>query len=179
MRRALHGAGWALVAGLWLVAEVRDARSAGGPGFAARALGPLAGRVAEAQWARVQLALAAGEHELALARAESALALAPHDAAGWSFVARHLALHLGSAQREPDPARRLALLRAGLAVLERGARSGADAGELARERAALLFVHAEQDPDLPWPGGADALRAEARRALELSAGSAPPPARGR
>ncbi len=137
---------------------------------------PLSTLAAGVQWVRVQSAIGAGEHELALARAETALALDPSSAAGWRSVAYHLGLHLGSHEREADPERRLALLRAALAVLERGDATAGDRAALAFARGVLFYVHAEQDAELPWPGGTRELWREAAdafdRAVELGHGEA-------
>jgi hypothetical protein len=138
-----------------------------------RLLGPVSDLAASIQWVRFQRARLDGRQELAIARAESALGFAPEATAGWELFAAHLALLLGSPEREPDPARRLDWFRAGLAVARRGEEQAERGGDLVVLRAVLFSTKAEMDSDLPWPGGVPAMWEEAAlayaRAAELEA----------
>jgi hypothetical protein len=174
--------GWLVVAALLATSYVTSPRRTGAaapdadvdglPALVGRLLGPLRSLAAGLQWVRVQSARLAGEHEVALARAETALALDPGAAEGWRIVATHLALDLGSREREPDPRRRAELLRAGLATLERGERVARDPANLALWRGILLVTHAEvsaasgEDAALPWPGGVAGMWHDAAAAFE-------------
>ena len=169
--------GWVLVAALLAASYTTAERGAarpetappGLPGFVGRLLGPVRGLAASLQWVRVQSARLAGENEVALARAETALALDPAATDGWRLVATHLALDLGSRQREPDPGRRAELLRAGVETLKRGERVARDPANLAFWRGILLYTHAEHSPDLPWPNGTRGLWTDAADAFERAA----------
>ena len=158
----LRSAGWLGVAGLlatfFLIRPEPPAdarRDDAGP--VSRLLGPFARLAASVQWIRFERARSAGRHELAIARAESAIALDPGDTSGWDLLAWHLAVNLSSVESEPDPRRRLAWVRAGLDVARRGEASARDPGALAYLQGLLLFVKAENDPELPWPGGVKSL----------------------
>jgi hypothetical protein len=121
----------------------------GQPGLAARLLGPIAGLAASAQWVRADLAFREGRIELFLARAQTALALAPESAAGWHYLAWHQAYNLGSPERELDPERRLAWVRAGLATAAAGERVVSRPAELAEAAGLVLIKVASLDPELP------------------------------
>lgn len=120
-------------------------------------LGPCAGLAAELEWVRFSRARGAGRAELALAHAESAVELDPSAPEGYDRLATHLAFDLGSAASEPDPAERRAWLCAALAVAAQGERASRNPAALAFLQGYLLHVKAETDPDLGWPGGAEAL----------------------
>ena len=170
MSRHLRAAGWVAVAVLaGLTVAVRPRRGSDRPsGTLQRLLGPVASAAASAQWVRVDAAIQAGRPELALARAETALALDPGATGGWKLLASHLAYDRASAERERDPERRLAWVRAGLALAERGERTARDPAELAIWQGLLRSVHAELD-DLPWPGGPATLWAGAIDDFERAA----------
>ncbi len=166
----MRAAGWVLVVLLLASPFLFESESREDErGFVTRLLGPVSTLAARVQWIRVQDAVVAGEHELALARAETALTLDPGSTSGWRFVGTHLGLHLGSHLRELDGQRRLALVRAALETLTRGEELARDPGALAEARGMVLWVHAEQDPELPWPGGARELWREAALAFERAA----------
>jgi len=158
-RARLPGAlGWAVVLALvaWsLAAGPRRANARPTTGVQ-RLLGPVAGIAASVQWVRVDGAIRAGRPDLALARAETALTLDPGATGGWKLLAGHLAFDRASAERERDPALRLAWVEAGLEVARRGERTARNPEELAWWQGLLCAMHAELD-DLPWPGGSDAL----------------------
>ena len=139
--------------------------------FVTRLLGPFSELAAELQWIRVQSAMRSGRSELALARAETALSLNPSNTEGWRFVATYLALDLGSPNTEPEPARRRALVRSALQLLERGERTTESGQQLALWSGLILMMHAEIDPELEWPTGTRGLWTEAAdafdRAVEL------------
>ena len=139
--------------------------------FVTRLLGPFSELAAQMQWIRVQHAIRSGRSERALARAETALSLDPHNTEGWRFVATYLALDLGSPNTEPNPARRRALIRSGLQLLERGERTAESRQQLALWSGLILITHAEIDPELGWPTGTRGLWSEAAdafdRAVEL------------
>ncbi len=168
----LRVAGWAaaaaLVATFFLIRpETAAVRDDAGP--ARRVLGPFAQLAANVQWIRFERAQMSGRHELAIARAESAIALDPSDTRGWELLAWHLSLNLASVENEPDPRRRLAWVRAGLDVARRGEESARDPGALAFLQGLVLQVKAENDPELPWPGGSDALWEAAAEHLQRAA----------
>jgi len=121
-------------------------------------VGPLATWLASIEWVRYQSDLRAGRPAAAIRHAENALDLDPGDPEGWELLAHHLGFTLASVEREPDPAVRLAWVRAALAVLARGEARCRDPGALALAAGLVLEVHAELDPELPWPGGVAALR---------------------
>ena len=160
-------------------AEPVPDRPADVPGNAlSRLLGPAASLAATVQWIRVGRAFDRGADGLAFARAETALALDPGATGGWDLLASRQALHLGSVSREPDPARRLAWLRAGLATARRGEAVAREPAALAFLAGVCLLVHAEQDPDLPWPGGAAGLWQAAAGEFERAAALGHPHADG-
>ena len=149
---------WALVLALvaW-TAATRPRREEQRPTTGIQRLfGPVASAAASVQWIRVDAAIRAGRPDLALARAETALTLDPGATGGWKLLAGHLAFDRASAERERDPLRRLAWVRAGLELARRGERTARDPAELAWWQGLLLAMHADLD-DLPWPGGAGAL----------------------
>ncbi len=125
--------------------------------LAGRLLGPVAALAASVQWVRADVAFRRGRVELFLARAETALALAPESADGWSYLAMNQAFTLASPEREPDPARRLAWVRAGLTTAAEGERVASAPGELAILAGTIMVKTASLDPDLPWPGGLAAI----------------------
>ncbi len=125
--------------------------------LAGRLLGPVAALAASVQWVRADVAFRRGRVELFLTRAETALALAPESADGWSYLAMNQAFSLASPEREPDPARRLAWIRAGLATAAEGERVALAPGELAVLAGTIMVKTAALDPDLPWPGGLTAI----------------------
>lgn len=171
MRRALELAGWVLVALLvWLgwPAAGRAQRGAPGGSVAERLLGPVAELAADLQWVRTHDALRRGEVALAFARAESALALAPGATGGWLFLARYLAFDRASEEREADPERRRAAVAAALELARRGEACAREPAELALWQG-LVRVKEAEEGDLPWPGGARALLADALTDFERAA----------
>lgn len=131
-----------------------------------RLFGPVAGLAASAEWVRADIAFREGRPELAIARAQAALALDPGAAEGWGFLAYHEAFTLASPERERDPARRLAWIKAALETAAQGeARSRAPA-ELALLSGLILVKIASADPELPWPGGPSALAQAAAEHFE-------------
>ena len=132
------------------------------PGPLRRLIGPFAELAADIQWVRFERARRTGRPDLAIAHAETALELDPTDASGWDMLAAHLALDLGSIDSEPSAPRRVAWLKAGLAVAARGEERSDDPAALAFLQGYLLQVKAD-DSELNWPGGANELwRAAAR-----------------
>ena len=163
MRRA-RASLWLVVGALWVGMALLTPRAGDdSPQRAAvpRLLGPFANLAASVQWVRVHAARRAGRLELALARAELALRLDPLSPEGWSSLASHLAFDRGSPEREPSPARRRGFLLAGLATAARGEGRSSHPQELAYLRGIILAFGAAPQPDLEWPGGPQALWAEA------------------
>jgi hypothetical protein len=165
--------GAAIVVGLALIAlsagldrTLPERRSSS---VAVRLLGPLARPLARVGQVRARTAMLAGRTDLALARASTALELDPGDTAGWSQLAWHLALERGAILREPSPERRVAWLRAGLAVAERGEASAREPAELALLRGLMLGQVAQEDAPPPWPGGVPALWSAAAEAFARAA----------
>ncbi len=156
MRRLRRPLAWTLVALLFFApllvphSEVPARRPSS---IAWRLLGPVASLAASVQWVRVHDAMRAGRTDLALARARTALALDPGATAGWVFLATHLVFDRASAERERDPGRRMAWIRAGLETAERGEDTARDPGELARWQGLVLGMLAQEDEPLAWPGG--------------------------
>jgi hypothetical protein len=126
-----------------------------------RLLGPISSAAAGVQWVRVHAALRASRTDLALARGSLALELDPGATAGWLMLAGHLAFDRASAEREPSPQRRLAWVRAGLALAARGEEQARDPARLARWQGLVLGKLAQEDEPLPWPGGVRGLWLEA------------------
>ncbi|HTF87348.1 MAG TPA: hypothetical protein VK843_02985 [Planctomycetota bacterium] len=148
-------------------APLPDARDgARSTSLAVRLLGPIASLAASAQWVRADLALQHGRVELFLVRARTALQLAPEDVEGWKYLARHQAMTLGSPEREPDPQRRLAWIRAGLATAAEGEGVASNPGELAYTAGLIMLKVARLDAALPWPGGLPAVWEEAASHFE-------------
>ena len=145
----------ALLAGaaLWFTPLPATHAGSVGSSLGVRLVGPIAALVASAQWVRADLAFRAGRVELFLARAQTALNLAPESAEGWRYLAWHQAYTLASPEREPDPARRVAWVRAGLATAAQGERVADRPEELALLCGLILVKLPSVDPDLPWPGG--------------------------
>ncbi|MEO6708797.1 MAG: hypothetical protein ABI054_04750, partial [Planctomycetota bacterium] len=144
----------AVAAGGLCFVPLPDARQGARPNsLAVRLLGPISSLAASAQWLRADLALQHGRVELFLARARTALQLAPEDVEGWKYLARHQAMTLGSPEREPDPQRRLAWIRAGLATAAEGEALASNPGELAYTAGLIMLKVARLDAALPWPGG--------------------------
>jgi len=164
--RGVRLAGWlalALVV-VWMPGGAPPPRTAS---LAERLLGPVAGLGASAQWVRVGEAFRQGRPELALARAETALRLDPRSVEGWKYLADRLAYDLAAPSREPDSARRLAWVRAGIATLARGEAHCRDPGELALQQGLILWKVAVVDPELAWPSLAEEARAHFARAASL------------
>jgi len=178
MRRVLRGIGWGLVAVLALLPWYFPPRGSSlwSPSLAVRLLGPLARPAAAWQWVRVDAAIRAGRTDIALARAEIAFALDPSETRGWLPLAGHLAFERASPEREPDPARRIAWLLAGLAVARRGEASCAEPLELVEWQIMVLDRTATVDPDLPWPGGLAGLFNEIAALFDRAAGLGAPDA---
>jgi hypothetical protein len=147
--------GWALVVALVALAPVPSdpASSHAGEGLLRRLLGPVASLAASAQWVRADLAFREGREELGFARAQTALLLDPGAAEGWNFLAWHQGYDLASPEREPDPSRRLAWLRAGMETAARGERVAREPADLALLQGLMLAKTAAIDPRLAWPGG--------------------------
>lgn len=144
---------------------VRAQADPGPASLVERALGPFAGLAATIEWIRADVALRGGREELYYARAERALALQPSATQGWIALAHHLVFDRASLAREPDPVRRGHWVRAGLALLERGAGSAAEPAELAFDRGLILtFLAALEPGDRAWPESA----AEAWRRATLA-----------
>jgi hypothetical protein len=145
--------------------------------FATRLLGPLAPLAAHAQWLRADAAIEDGRIDLALARAELAFALEPADFERRIALSHYLAFELASPERETDPARRLAWLRAALDVVRRGEERARDPGALAIWAGLMLAKAAATDPELAWPGGTEGLWRDAADefARAARAGSADAP----
>jgi hypothetical protein len=156
MKRALRPLLWCTAIALLFAPALgpRRADAPRAPSFALRLLGPIASLAASVQWVRVDSAIRAGRTDVALARAETALAIDPGSTVGWNFLSRYMALDLGSRAREPDTQRRLAWIKAALAVAERGEKSARAPSELALWRGLVLSTVVAYDEDLPWPGGA-------------------------
>jgi hypothetical protein len=134
---------------------------AGAEGPLRRLIGPFAGLAAEVQWVRFQHSAIAGRTALAIEHAETAIELDPGAPRGYELLASHLAFDLASQRVEPDPARRSAWVRAGLAVAARGEARSRDPSAMAFLQGFILKVRAETDPDIEWPGGSAALLREA------------------
>lgn len=154
-RALLLRGSFAVLAGAALLFTPLPASEAGAAGssLGARLVGPIAALVASAQWVRADLAFRAGRVELFLARAHTALQLAPESAEGWRYLAWHQAYALASPEREADPERRLAWVRAGLATAAQGERVAKHPEELALLGGLILIKLPMVDPQLPWPGG--------------------------
>ena len=127
--------------------------AASGSSLGARLVGPIASLVASAQWVRADLAFRSGRIELFLSRAHTALRLAPDSVEGWRYLAWHQAYALASPEAEPDPERRLAWVRAGLATAAQGERVTDHPEELALLGGLILIKLPNVDPKLDWPGG--------------------------
>ena len=166
---------WILALGLLLPWPLDRASEAGRPGsLGARLLGPLGSLAASVEWVRFDQNLARGEYERAYLAAERALALDPASTDGWLMLGQHLIFDRGSLLLEPDPARRVEAIQAGLAVLDEGAercRSGAVLRLIRGQTLALFLADlASQGPEvLPWPGGEGAALAEGLEDLERAA----------
>ena len=137
--------------------------------LALRLFGPLAELAARVQWVRARSAMIEGRSDLALARGTVALELDPGDSEGWMLLAWHLSLERASLQREPDRARRLAWLRAGLDLARRGEASAREPEQLALWRGLVLTQFALEDEPLDWPGGVAGLWEAAAAAYERAA----------
>ena len=149
--------GIAAVVGGLVLSRRAEPPGTGGPetpsGSASRLLGPLADIAADVRWFQVERALRDGLPTRAILSAERAVTLAPEDVLGWTRYASLVGTHLGSPETEPDPATRLAWVRAAQRIYARGAAAVADATELHLAEAALLVSRVDTDPDLPWPDG--------------------------
>lgn len=154
-----------------LVAPAADER-----GFLERLLGPFSRTFAAVQWVRADAALRHERFEEGYALAASAIELAPSDPGTWIALARHFVFDRASLEREPDARARRGWIRAAFDLFERGAPSADGRGELSFERGVLLTYLAEiaDEPavppeELPWPGPASRLYAEAAQAFERAA----------
>jgi hypothetical protein len=134
-----------------------------------RLLGPVSSAAAGLQWVRVHASMRASRTDQALARSRLALELDPGATEGWLLLGGHLAFDRASAEREPSPERRLAWVRAGLALAARGERRARDPARLALWQGLVLGKLAQEDEPLPWPGGARGLWLEAARHFERAA----------
>jgi len=164
--------GWTLVAGLLAASWVagRTAPPVDRPGsLPLRLLGPISSAAAGVQWVRVRSAMHDGRTDLALARSRLALELDPGATSGWLLVAGHLAFDRASAEREPNPERRLAWVRAALETAARGERSARDPGRLALWQGLVLGKLAQEEEPVPWPGGVSALWLDAADHFERAA----------
>jgi len=141
------------------------------PRASTRLLGPLLPIVASAQWVRVDAAMRAGRPELALARAQTLFDLEPRSPDARVFVSTYLAFNVASPERELDPSRRAAWLRAAVDLLRAGEATVDAPGELALWAGQLLARAAETDPKAGGAAGARGLWSEAadcyQRAAEL------------
>jgi len=124
-------------------------------------LEPVAGALASAQWVRVDAAFAAGDDARGFALAETALALDPGATTGWELLVDHQLRALASPLREPDPERRAAWVRSGLATAERGLGSARAPGDLALDAGIGLLVLLEAEELPAWPGDRAGLEAVA------------------
>lgn len=134
-----------------------------------RLAGPFASLAASVQWLRVERDLSAGRFARGYARAETALALDPRAAAGWSFLAHHLAFQRARPEIEADPDARRAFVRGALELLGRGERRSADPARLAFEAGLVLLHAAAYDEVEDWPGGAAGALREAAEHFERAA----------
>lgn len=172
MTRTWRGAGWVLAVVLisvpaWVAGGATATPARGS--LAQRLFGPVAGLAAQVQWLRTQRALWDGRSDLALARARTALALDPGDTEGWRLIAWHLAFERAAEERERSPARRLAWVRAGVELLERGEASAREPERLALLSGLILGSLAAEEPPVPWPGGPHALWLAAAERFERAA----------
>lgn len=163
----VQAAGLALALGL-LLATARPRQDAEGS-LLLRLLGPGAVFAAKVEWVRFDLALRAGELELAYARADTALWIDPGSTEGWNAYAAHLCFDRASEQREPDPTVRRAWFDAALATLARGETVARAPAELAVFAGLIREDKAEFDPAIAGPGGARALRLAAAEDYERAA----------
>ena len=151
MSRGARVVGWIVVAALggWSLfgREPRPVQGQGAPSRVARLWGPFAGLAARGQWVRVHDAMLADRPDLVWQRARTAMDLDPGATDGYLLLARHLFFDRASLQRETDPARREAWMRAGLAVGERGEEAARDPGALALWLG-LARVRMAEDPEL-------------------------------
>jgi hypothetical protein len=132
-----------------------------------RLIGPVASLVASAQWVRFDAALLAGEAQRAYAIAQRAIELDPGAWQGWFTLGSHLIYDRGAELREAEPSRQRAWIRAGLDVLEEGARRSREPAELDLVRGgSLTQMVALRAERLAWPGGALAAIEEGIEALE-------------
>lgn len=146
----------------WRAAPV-DPRPLGG-----RLLGPVASLVAGSEWVRFEQAWREGEPGRAAVHAERALELDPRAPEGWIRLGEHFVFERASPVNEPDPAERVRWIRTGLDVWQRGEASTDDPGALLMIRGTTLVgivAPLAATGELPWPGGEQAAREEARAAL--------------
>ncbi len=172
---ALQVGGWSVVALLAFGVAAPNSGEPRDPSVIHRLLGPIAPIAAGIQWVRFDAALRDGEPELAYARAESALSLDPGAYEGWSLLAGHQAIERGARAREPDPARRMAWIRAGIATALEGEEVAREPGRLALLAGLLTVDKLDDDPELVWPAGRKAAWEDAARDFERAqaAGYAP------
>ncbi|MFT4649225.1 MAG: hypothetical protein ACI87O_002115 [Planctomycetota bacterium] len=122
---------------------------------------PLASLAASWQWIQFDQNLARGSREQAYLHADRALALDSDSPEGWATLASHLIFDRASFQNEPDDAKRIAWMQAGIDVLLEGIQQSRDPGEvhLVLGQTLILYIEflaeLEVDP-LPWPGGPEA-----------------------
>ncbi|MCZ6597606.1 MAG: hypothetical protein O7B99_08210 [Planctomycetota bacterium] len=176
MNRAL---GWTAVlllgaATIWTTERSEPTRE----GPVQRLLGPVASLAAKIQWIRFDRARANGRPSLAITLAEVALDLDPGDTRGWNVLASYLALDLASTSREPSSTSRLYWMEAGLGVARRGEEIARNPGDLAFLRGVILVSHAENDPELPRPGGVKGMWEDASSAFLRAAELGYPNAEG-
>jgi len=142
----------------------------GSESLAYRLLGPIASLAASAQWVRYDLALRAGEYELAYARAETALALDRGASEGWATLASHLIFNRGSLNAAGTPEKRRRWIRSGLDLIDQGEALVRDPEALAFLRG-TIYAHLALQPEeeLDWPGGRQAALVQAAEAFEHAA----------
>jgi len=171
MKRTLRPILWCLAIALLFAPALapRPEAAPRAPSFALRLLGPIASLAASVQWVRVDSAIRSGRTDIALARAGTALEIDPGSTAGWNFLANYMALDLASRAREPDAQRRVAWIKAALAVAERGEQSARAPSELALWRGLILSTVVALDDELPWPGGAAGKWNDAALSLDRAA----------
>jgi hypothetical protein len=159
---------WVRAAGLGLAGAILFATARPRPAheepLLLRLFGPAAELAAKAQWVRFDLALRAGELELAYERAETALWIDPGSTEGWTLYAAHLCFDRAAPEREPDVAVRRAWFEAALATLARGEAVARSPSELALYAGLMREDRADTDSAVTatfgaadGTGGSDAL----------------------
>jgi hypothetical protein len=141
-----------------------------GAGPIARWLGPVGSLAASVEWVRWGFAVQHGDASTAYAAAARALALDPVSPKGWLQLGQHLVLERSSPHLEPERSARASWVRRGFDVLRRGEERSSDGPGLAMVQGDLMvFLTARVGLDLEWPGGIDALLAEADGAYTRAA----------